>query len=140
MRRIYMILKILNCFTYIKGPRKSLGLRGCQRRLASTRFHLDTLLSRSGSSHFAPRYTFPKPWQICFHMASFGHLSVQIRIRPLSRPGAPSQSQGRCASIWLHLNTFLSRSGSMQFRSQVHPPKAKRIWVDRRRARAPLGT
>ena len=27
---------------------------------------------------FAPRYTFPKQWQICFHMASFRHLSVQV--------------------------------------------------------------
>ena len=45
-------------------------------------------------------------------MPSFGHLSVQIWIRPFSSPGTPSQSYGRFASKWLHLDTFLSRSGS----------------------------
>ena len=33
-------------------------------------------------------------------------------------------SHSRFASIWLHLDTFLSRSGSNHFRAQVHPPKA----------------
>ena len=39
---------------------------------------------------FEPRYTFPKLWQICFQMASFGHLSVQIWIKPFSTPDASS--------------------------------------------------
>ena len=30
---------------------------------------------------FEPRYIFPKPLQICSHMASFGHLSVQVWIK-----------------------------------------------------------
>ena len=50
-------------------------------------------------------------------MPSFGHLSVQIWIRPFSSPGTPSQSYGRFASKWLHLDTFLSRSGSGHFRN-----------------------
>ena len=53
---------------------------------------------------------------ICFPMPSFGHLSVRIWIRPFSSPGTPSQSYGRFASKWLHLDTFLSRSGSGHFR------------------------
>ena len=36
-----------------------------------------------------PRYTLQMLWQICFHMASFGHLSVQIWIKPFSSPGTP---------------------------------------------------
>jgi len=39
---------------------------------------------------FEPRYTFPKLWQICFQMASFGHLSVQIWIRPFSSTDTPT--------------------------------------------------
>ena len=35
---------------------------------------------------FEPRYNFPKLWQICFQIASFGHLSVQISIKPSSNP------------------------------------------------------
>ena len=55
-------------------------------------FHLETVLPRSGSAIFEPRYTLPKLLQICFHMASFGHLSVQIWIKPFPNPGTPSQS------------------------------------------------
>ena len=43
---------------------------------------------------FEPRYTFQKLWQICFHMASFGHRSVQICIKPFSKPDTPSKSYG----------------------------------------------
>ena len=56
-------------------------------------------------------------------MASFGHLSVQIRINPFSSPDTPSQSYGRFASRWLHLNTFLSKSRPGHFRTQIHLPK-----------------
>ena len=35
---------------------------------------------------FEPMYTLPKLLQICFHMASFGHLSVQIWIKLISEP------------------------------------------------------
>ena len=51
---------------------------------ASKCLHLDTFLSRP-QAIFEPRNTFPKLWQICFQMASFGHLSVQIWIRPFSK-------------------------------------------------------
>ena len=53
---------------------------------------------------FKPGYTLPKLWQICVHMASFGHLSVQISINPFSKTDTPPQSYGRFASIWLHLD------------------------------------
>ena len=73
---------------------------------------------------FEPRYTFPKPLQICSHMASFGHLSVQVWIRPFSNPDTPFQNCCRSASIWLHLDTFLSRYRSSHFQAQVHLPKS----------------
>ena len=41
---------------------------------------------QSGQGSFEPRYTLPKLWQICFEMASFGHLSVRICIKPFSNP------------------------------------------------------
>ena len=52
---------------------------------------------------FEPRYTFPKLWQICFQMASFGHLSVQIWIRTLSSPGTPFESIARCGNTVWHI-------------------------------------
>ena len=73
---------------------------------------------------FEPRYTFPKPLQICFQMASCGRLSVQIRIRPFSSPKTHPQKHRRFCSGWLHLDTLLSRSGSSHFRTQIHLPKA----------------
>ena len=51
-------------------------------------------------------YTSPKPLQICFQMASFGHLSIRIWIRPFSKPETQSQSCGRFDSRWLRLDTF----------------------------------
>ena len=75
-------------------------------------------------SIFETRYTLTKLWQICFHVASFGHLSVQIWIKPFSKPDTPPQSYGIFASIWLHSDTFLSRSGSCHFRTRIHFPKA----------------
>ena len=75
-------------------------------------------------SIFKPRYTFPEGWRICFHMASFGRLSVKILIMPFSNPDTHPKSYGIFASRWLHLDAFLSRSGSSQFRAQVHFPKA----------------
>ena len=89
---------------------------------------------------FEPRSTSPKLWQICFHMASFWHLLVQIWFEPFSNPEALPQNYNRFASIWLRLDTFLSRSGSSNSRIHVHIPKAKRIWIDRLRARAHLST
>ena len=71
---------------------------------------------------FKPPYTFPQPWLICFQMASFGYLSVQIRITLFSSPDTPSQSHGRFASRWLHLDTFLAISGSSRFGVQIHLP------------------
>ena len=67
-----------------------------------------------------PRFacTSNKPLQICFQMASFGHLSVRIWIRQLSNPETPSQSYGRFTSRWLHLETVRSRFGLSRF--QVH--------------------
>ena len=62
---------------------------------------------------FEPGYTLPKLRLIWFHMASFGHISIQIWIKPRSNPGTPSQSYGRFASKWLHLDTFPSGSGSI---------------------------
>ena len=60
---------------------------------------------------FKPKYTFPNPLQICSHMASFGHLFVQILIKPFSNPDTPN------------LDTFPSRSGSSHFRTQIHLSK-----------------
>ena len=54
---------------------------------------------------FEPRYTFPKLWQICFQMVSFGHLSVQMWIRLFSNTDTPFQSYCRFASRWLALDT-----------------------------------
>ena len=73
---------------------------------------------------FEARYTIPKLWQICVRMASFGHFSIQIWIKPFPEPNARSQTYCRFASRWLHLDICLSRSGSSHFRSQIHPPKA----------------
>ena len=61
--------------------------------------------------------------QICFHMAPFGHLSVQIWIKPFSNPDTRSQSHCRFASRWLHLDAFLSRSGSDHFQVPRRSPK-----------------
>ena len=41
---------------------------------------------QAGQGSFEPRYTLPKLWKICFDMASFGHLSVRICIKPFSNP------------------------------------------------------
>ena len=61
-----------------------------------------------GQAIFEPRYTFPKPFRICFQIASFGYLSLQTLIKPFSNPATPSQNYGRFASRWLHLDTFQS--------------------------------
>lgn len=53
--------------------------------------------------------------QICFPMAPFGHLSVQIWIKLFSSPETPSDSYGRFSSRWLRSDTLLSRSGSSHF-------------------------
>ena len=45
---------------------------------------------------FEPRNIFPKLEQICFQMASFGHLSVQIWIRPFSNPDTPLGHNNIC--------------------------------------------
>ena len=50
-------------------------------------------------------------------------------IRPFSSPDTPSQNYGRFASRWLHLDTFLSRSGSGHFRAQIHLPKADQTTI-----------
>ena len=70
-------------------------------------------------------YTFPKLLQICFHMASFGHVFVQIWVKPFSNPDTPSHGYCGSAPIWLNLDTFLSRSGASNFlspgaHSQIH--------------------
>ena len=44
---------------------------------------------------FEPRHTLQKLWQICFQIASLGHLSVQIRIKPFPSLDTPSQSYPR---------------------------------------------
>ena len=65
--------------------------RGLQHGLASLGL-LSSWLSSAGvpsvvrqscrQGSFEPRYTLPKLWQICFRMASFGHFSVRIWIKP----------------------------------------------------------
>ena len=83
-----------------------------------------TLMSTHAVQHITEtKYTFPKLLQICSHMASFGHLSVQMLIKPFSSPDTPSQSHCKFAPIWLHLDTFPSRSGSSHFRTQIHLSK-----------------
>ena len=41
---------------------------------------------QAGQGSFEPRYTFPKLWQICSEMASFGYLSVRIWIKAFANP------------------------------------------------------
>ena len=75
-------------------------------------------------SIFKPRYTFPEGWRICFHMASFGRLSVKILIMQFSNPDTHPKSYGIFASRWLPLDTFLSRSGSSHSHTQTtHEPQ-----------------
>ena len=81
-------------------------------------------LNWAGPSGLESKYTFPKPWQIRFQVALFGHLAVWIWIKPFSNPNIPSHSHGRFASGWLHLDTVLSGSGSSHFRIRRHIPKA----------------
>ena len=68
---------------------------------------------------FEPRDTIPKLWQICFQMASFGHLSLQIWIRPFSRPRTHPQSHCRFVSRWLHLNIFSIEIWTGHFRVRI---------------------
>ena len=91
-------------------------------KLLPNGFIWEPFCSDLDQSIFMPRYTAPTLWQICFQMASFGHLSVQIWIKPFSKPETPSQSHGRFASRWLHLDTFLSRSRSSHSHCQKHDP------------------
>ena len=73
-------------------------------------------------------------------MASFGHLSVQIWIRLFSSPDTPSQSYGSFAFRLLHLDTFLSRYGSSDFRTQSalarRPPIQMRVLCPQMRFRS----
>ena len=50
-----------------------------------------------------------------------GTLGWELRF---SSQNTPSKSYGRFASRLLHLDAFLSRSGSGHFRAQIHLPKA----------------
>ena len=92
-----------------------------------------TLMSTHAVQHITEtKYTFPKLLQICSHMASFGYLSVQMLIKPFSNPDTPSRSHCKFAPIWLHLDTFPSRSGSGHFRTQIHLQNCCRfasIWL-----------
>ena len=81
---------------------------------------------------FESTYTSPKPLQICFQMASFGHLSVRIWIKPCSSPETHPQNHCRFNSRWLHSGTLLARSGSSHFRTQIHLPKSHCRFVSRR--------
>ena len=82
-------------------------------------------LSRCGSSHFWAQTHLPKAVADLLHMASFGHLSEQIWIKPFLNPITPSQSCCKSVSIWLNLDTFLSRSRSSHFRVQIHLLEAR---------------
>ena len=84
-------------------------------------------------------HTSQKPLQICFKIASFGHLSVRIWIRPFSIPETQSQSYSRFARhrgirisktiadlfpdgfIWTPFRPDLDQA---IFRQQTHYPKA----------------
>ena len=68
-------------------------------------------------------YTFPNPFQICSRKASFGHLSVQIWIKPFSSPGTHAQIHYKYAPIWLQLDNFPSRSKPSHLRRRVHLPE-----------------
>ena len=60
--------------------------------------------------------------------------------QPISRPGTPSQSHADVLTygfIWTPSYPDLDQA---YFRAQVHPPEAKRIWIDGRRATSPLST
>ena len=92
-------------------------------RCASIWLHLETFLSRSEST-ISTLGILPKAMADLLHMPSFWYLSVQICIKPFSNPSTPTQSYSTFSSIWLHFDTFLSRSESNHYRTQVHPPKA----------------
>ena len=91
---------------------------------------------------FELRYTFPKLWQICFQMASFGHLSVRIWINPFWK----SPKLVRCPFATLvheHLDRQASDESAFQCignafgstgveRERISTLR-KRIWIDGRR-------
>ena len=56
-------------------------------------------------------------------MVGFGHLSVDMLIEPFLSAHMHPQNHSRCCSRLLHSDTFLFRSGSSHFRTQVHLPK-----------------
>ena len=115
-------------------PSKSYG------RFASIWLHLDTVLSRSASSHFRNLIHLPKAMA---DLLPYGFIWIPFcpdLHQTIFEPSTPSTNYGRFASIWLHLVTFLSRSTSSHFRTQVHLPNAKRIWLDGRQATALFST
>ena len=93
-------------------------------RFVSRWRHLDTFLFGSGSGHFRNQRHIPRLWQICFQKTSFGHLFVEIWIKPFPSPHKHPQHHIRFCTRWHHSDTLLSRSGSSHFRTQIHLPKA----------------
>ena len=80
-------------------------------RFASIWFHLDTFLSRSGSSHFRNQVHHPKTMA---DVLPYGFICTPFYPdldQPFSTPGKPSKSCYRFACILLHLDTFPSRTG-----------------------------
>lgn len=49
----------------------------------------------------------------------------QAGSEPFSSPDTPSRNNCRFDSSWLHLDAFLTRSGSSQFRTQTHHNRAQ---------------
>ena len=61
-------------------------------KFATKLLHFNTFLSRSGSDHFRARRALPEAVSNLVHIASFGHLSVQIWTKPFSSPTSQSKA------------------------------------------------
>ena len=78
-------------YSEVRGGERVRSLRSQSYcRFASILLLLDTFLSRSKPNHFRTQMHLPKLGLICFQMASFGYLSVQIWIKPSSNPCTPA--------------------------------------------------
>ena len=92
-------------------------------RFAPRWLHLDAFLFRSGSSHFGSRRRFPKTIADLFPDGFIRIPFCSDLNQAISNPGTPSQSRRGFASIELHLDAFLFRSGSSHFGSRRRFPK-----------------
>ena len=93
---------------------KSISLSGCLSSGGQDWTPLGKSSSPSGCmSTGDPSYTLPQLWQMCFHMASFGYLSVQIRISHVRR----QVHHQKLLQIRFHMASF----GHLSFQIKIKP-------------------